>query len=140
MPIPTNLQTNEVKNAAGTEVQFLGTGPEGRSRTFIQENENPSQPHRIKVQHQETGVGMKKVRRSNIRVDKVSISTVDSLTPITHTASLTISSPVGAIISQDVMKDVLAELMSLVASQGATTTILYDCSGYGADALVNGTL
>lgn len=141
MSLPTNLQTNEVKNAAGTEVEFLGTGPEGRTRTFIQLNENPSQPHRIKVQHQETGNGMKKVRRSNIRVDKTTISTVDSLTPVTHTVSITLSSPVGALVSMDEAKNVLAEVMQLLCTQGgAGTTVLLDCTGYGADALINGTL
>lgn len=140
MSIPTNLQTNEVKNAAGTEVEFLGTGPDGRTRSFIQLNENPSQPHRIKVQHQETGVGMKRVRRSNIRIDKTTISTVDSLTPVTHTMSVTLSFPVGAMVSADVAKDVVAELISFLATTGAGTTVLFDCTGYGADALVNGTL
>lgn len=140
MPLPTNLTTNEVKNAAGTEVQFLGTGPEGRTRTFIQENENPSQEHRIKIQHQETGAGMKKTRRSNLRTSKVTVSTVDNLTPVPIIISTTCQIPVGALVALTEVKNVVAEHISLLASTGADTVIKFDCSGYGADALVNGTL
>jgi len=140
MPIPQNLQTNEVKNSAGTEIEFIGTGPDGRSRTFIQSNENPSQEHRIKVQHQETGTGMKKNRRSNIRLDKIVISTVDNLSPVPITASFTVSVPVGALVSLAEVKNVVAEMLSFLATTGAGTTVLFDCTGYGAEALVNGTL
>jgi len=138
--MPSNLNTNEVKNAAGTEVEFLGQGPDGRTREFIQKDENPSLPHRIKVQHQETGVGLKKIRSSNLRVDKWTTSTVDNVTPVPITWSLTGRIPVGAIVSVTEVKNALAELLSLVATTGAGTTVLFDCSGNGADALVNGTL
>jgi hypothetical protein len=140
MSLPVNLVTNEVKNSAGVEQEFTGNGAEGRTREFIQVNENPSQEHRIKVQHQETGLVLKKVRRSNIRIDKKVLSTVDLITPVTITASLTLSIPVGHLVSLAEVKNVLAEMMSLVATTGAATTVLFDCTGYGADALVNGTL
>jgi hypothetical protein len=35
---------------------------------------------------------------------------------------------------------VVAALVSFLASKGASTTILYDCTGYGAEALINGSL
>jgi hypothetical protein len=48
--------------------------------------------------------------------------------------------PVGDISANTEPKNVLANLMSFIASLGASTTILFDCTGNGADALVNGGL
>lgn len=135
---PTNLTTNEVKNSAGTEVEFLRRSNFGTSIEFAQSGETPNLEHRLKVSHQEIGSGVTMRRRSLVRVDK----TVEGASGVPRVIScyIVVDIPVGDISDYDDVKDALANLISNVASQGATTTILFDCSGYGADALVNGTL
>jgi hypothetical protein len=140
MALPTNLTTNEVKGSAGTEVEFNHLSAEGRKRIFALVSEVPSQQHRITVQHQEIGAGAKLRRRSNIRVDKVSISAVDSVTPVTSTASIVLDSPVGALLTNAEAKAVLAELGSLVYTLTGTATFLYDGTGNGAAALLDGSI
>lgn len=134
------LNTNEVKNAAGTEVEFERVLTEGRTTEFQVKPEVPSQKHRIKVSHQETGAGLKLRRRSVLRFDKTVISGVDSVTPVTVSAYAVLDAPVGAMTANTESTNVLAELMSLLATTGAGTTVLFDCSGNGAAALVGGTL
>lgn len=138
--LPTHLNTNEVKNASGTEVEFLRLENVGRSVLFAKSGEATNLHERLKVQHQETGAGFKARRRSNIRVEVDSISGVDDVTPVTTIVSLTLDSPVGALENTDEMKKALAYMMSFVASLGASTTILYDCTGSGAAALISGSL
>lgn len=138
--LPTNLTTNEVKNAAGTEVEFLRISTEGRSVTFAQSGEQPNLPFRLKVQHQEIGSGIKLRRRSNIRIEKTSVSSVDNVTPVQTIFSGTLDTPIGAVTSTAEGKAVLAAAMSFMASLGATTTILYDCTGNGAAALLDGSI
>lgn len=134
------LNTNEVKNAAGTEVEFSRRSQEGRTLEYAKIGENPSQAYRLKVSHQDVGSGIKRRRRSVVRFDLTSISGVDSVTPITTSAYAVLDFPEGASTSTSVAADALAHLMSFLASTGANTTILYDCTGHGASALLNGTL
>lgn len=138
--LSNTLNTNEVKNAAGVEVEFNHQDTEGRKRRFFQVGQTPSAPHLLTVSHQTSGSGMKARRRSLIRVDKTSISGVDSVTPITTSAYVVLDIPEGASSSSAVAADVLAELMSFVATTGAATTVLFNCTGNGADALLNGSL
>jgi hypothetical protein len=142
MALSNSLTTNEIKNAAGTEIEFqrLGDGPTPRSTVFAQVGEAPSLPHRLNIAHQEQGAGIKKRRRSVVRFDKTVISTVDSVTPVTVSAYVVLDAPVGALAASTEFSNVLAELMSFCASLGANTTILYDCTGNGAATLVNGGL
>lgn len=134
------LNTNEVKNSAGTEVEFSRLSTSERSTEFSQISETPSAPHRLKISHLESGSGMKKRRRSVVRFDKTVISGVDSVTPITVSAYMVLDHPVGASTSNAEAAHVVAELMSFCASLGASTTILYDGTGSGAAALLNGSL
>lgn len=136
--LPNNLVTNEVKNSAGTEVEFLRIGTVDRSVTFAKSGETPNAPYRVKVSHLETGTGSKLRRRSVIRVDQT-IAGV-SLAPQVVSAYVVVDLPVGDMANTTAAKDTLANLISLCASLGASTTILYDCTGYGADALINGSL
>jgi hypothetical protein len=138
--LSNTLNTNEIKNAAGTEVEFSRIATGERSTEFSQITESPSAPHRLKVNHQEIGTGLKKRRRSVIRFDKTVISTVDSQTPVTISAYAVLDSPVGALIASTEMANTLAELMSFMASLGASTTILYDGTGNGAATLLSGGL
>jgi len=138
--LSNTLNTNEIKNAAGTEVEFGHQRNEGRTRVFQQLLETPSAPHRLTISHAESGSGLRLVRRSLVRFDKTVISSVDNITPVIVSAYSNLVYPIGALSVKTEATNVLAELMSFMASLGASTTILYDCSGNGADALINGTL
>lgn len=141
MPLPTNLNTNEVKNASGTEIEFLFREEVGRRRDYAKSGEIPALPFRLRVQHEEIGKeGPGLVRRSNVSVTKKVASGVDSSITVKIGASLTLLVPVGHLLTLDDVKEVLAALISFVASTGADTTIKYDCTGNGASALLNGTL
>jgi hypothetical protein len=137
--LAANLLTNEVKNASGAEVEMNRLETPGRAAIFAQVGESPALQHRLKVSHQETGTGIAKRRKSMTRVDKTSISTVDSVTPVTTSAVFYIDAPVGALLTNAEMKAVIAELTSFLATLG-TNTFLYDGTGTGAAALLDGTL
>jgi hypothetical protein len=83
---------------------------------------------------------MKQRRRSLVRFDKTVTSGVDSVTPITVSAYAVLDFPTGASTSAAEAANVIAELMSFLASLGASTTILYDGTGNGAKALLEGGL
>jgi len=141
MALSNTLVTNEIKNSAGVEVEFarLTTGP-GRSTEFAQVAEPPYAPHRLTVAHKESGAGKGLRRRSVVRFDKTVISTVDNVTPVVISAYAVLDTPVGALLTNTEPTNVVAELVSFLASLGATTTILYDGTGNGAATLLNGQL
>jgi len=62
------------------------------------------------------------------------------VTPITVTAYTVLDFPVGASSTSAEAANVLAELMSFLSTTGAGTTVLFDCTGNGAAALLNGSL
>lgn len=138
--LSNTLNTNEVKNAAGTEVEFSRLSTSQRETVFSQIAETPSLPHRLSIKHTETGKDMKLRRRSLVRFDKTVISGVDNITPITISAYAVLDLPVGAMSAITEGTNVMAELMSFLASTGATTTILYDGTGNGAKSLLEGGL
>jgi hypothetical protein len=138
--LSNTLNTNEIKNSAGTEVEFSRLSTGIRDTVFAQISETPYLPHRLAIKHQETGSGLSKRRRSVVRFDKTVISAVDNLTPITYSAYGVLDYPVGAATTSAEAAHVLAELMSFMASLGASTTILYDCTGNGAATMLNGGL
>jgi len=135
--LTSTLNTNEVKNSAGTEVEFGKLDNEGRKTIWAQKPESPSLIHRITINHSETGKSMKQRRRSVLRVDKTVISGVDSITPITVSAYIVLDAPVGAMSSIAEATNVLAELGSLAFTAG-TNVFLYDGSGNGCSALLDG--
>jgi hypothetical protein len=138
--LSNTLNTNEIKNAAGTEQEFSRISSSARSTEFALLTEAPSLPHRLKVSHLETGSGINKRRRSVIRFDKTVISTVDLVTPVTVSAYTVLDAPVGGLAASTEMANVLANLMSFSASLGASTTILFDGTGNGAATLLSGGL
>jgi hypothetical protein len=138
--LSNSLNTNEIKNSGGTEIEFSRLSTSDRQTVFSQVAETPSAPHRLTIAHQETGSGMKLRRRSVVRFDKTVTSGVDSVTPITVSAYAVLDFPVGASTTAAEAANVIAELMSFLASLGASTTILYDGTGNGAAALLNGSL
>lgn len=138
MSLPNNLNTNEVKNSAGTEVEFNRISVLDRSVTFAVAGESPNLPHRLKVSHQEIGTGLNLRRRSAVIINKT--VTGASGTPREIKVTLTLDFPVGDLGNVTDATNLLAEIMSFCASLGASTTILYDGTGYGAAALINGSL
>jgi len=139
--LSNNLNTNEVKNAAGTEVEFEHLEfPPGRARVFSMIGENPSLPHRLSISHEETGTGNKRRRRSRIRFDKTKLSEVDSVTPITGSVYVVSDAPVGHLTTTALIKDLVAELNSFLSTTGAGTTVLFDGTGSGANVLIQGSL
>jgi hypothetical protein len=138
--LSNTLNTNEIKNAAGAEVEFTHMDSKGRTRIFRQIAESPNLAHRLSIAHQETGTGKTKRRRSLVRFDKTVMSTVDTTMPVTISAYTVLDAPVGAMTANTEFANVLAELMSFCATTGAATTVLFDCTGNGANALLNGDL
>lgn len=140
MPLATNLNTNEVKDRSGAEVEFLHFSQEGRSHIYAKSGEAFNLPHRLKVNHQETGKVEKTIRRSLVRVDKTVIGKVSGK-PVTISFYACGVIPVGdldAAAMTDV-QDTCANLISFLATTGAGTTVLFDGSGNGASCLINGT-
>jgi hypothetical protein len=137
--LSNTLNTNEIKNAGAAEVEFQRLLINARETVFGQISETPSLPHRLSIKHTETGEGIKKRRRSLVRVDKTSMSGVDSTLPITNSAYIVLDTPVGASANGTEAANVLAELTSFVATL-ATSTFVYDGTGNGAAALLSGGL
>jgi len=138
--LPTTLNTNEVKNAAGTEQEFGRLSTSSRQLVFGLLTEVPSRPHRITVSHLETGSGINARRRSLVRVDKTIVGEVDNTVTAKISAYAVVDVPVGQLTAVAEVSNTVANLVSLLASRGASTTILYDGTGCGAEALINGSL
>lgn len=138
MPLSDTLVTNEVKDSAGAEIQFSKLDSEGRTKIFAKDGEAPNLQHRLSVKHEEIGAGPKRVRRSMARVDYDFVSQTDSETVATASCHAVLTAPVGHMSDTTAAKMVVANLVSFLASTGASTTILYDCTGTGAKALING--
>jgi len=139
MSLPQILNTNEVKDSAGAEIEFQRISSEGRKLVLAKIGETPALQHRVTVSHLETGVGLKQRRRSLIRVDKTSVSTVYSVTPVTFSAYIVLDAPIGAVTAMTEGAQVLANLVSFVATLGGTT-VLYDGTGNGSAALLAGSI
>jgi hypothetical protein len=138
--LSNSLVTNEVKNSAGTEQEFSRLSTNDRQTVFAKVGEVPSLPHRLIISHQESGSGIRLVRRSVLRFDKTIISEVDQITPVVISGYTVMVIPVGHLDTLAEPTHVLANNMSFIASLGASTTILYDGTGNGAVALLNGSL
>lgn len=136
--LSNTLNTNEVKNAAGTEVEFTRLSIAERASEFAIISELPATPNRLLISHQEIGSNATKRRRSLVSFRKT-IAGVDGA-PAQTVCNLTMDIPIGNLPTFDCPKDVLAQMMSFVASLGASTTILYDGTGNGAVVLLSGGL
>lgn len=138
--LSNTLNTNEIKNAAGTEQEFGRISSGERQTEFALLAETPYAPHRLTVKHVEVGSGITKRRRSLVRFDKTVISTVDSVTPVVISAYVVLDTPVGALVANTEPTNVLANLQSFLSTTGAATTVLFDGTGNGATALLTGGL
>lgn len=138
--LSNTLNTNEIKNAAGTEVEFERLSQGDRQTEFAQINEAPSARHRLQIKHLESGSGINRRRRSLVRFNKEVVSDVDNVTPVTVSAYAVLDAPVGALTTNAELLNVLAELNSFLSTTGAGTTVLFNGTGNGAVVLASGGL
>lgn len=140
MPLPQNLVTNEVKNAAGVEREFsFRDNSLPRCMEWMASNEAPYLPERIRIIHSDIGKpGLTLVRRSNIRCIK-RVLAYDGSTLVDIIDSRTLTIPIGALANYDSVKEVAAWQNSLCSTTGAGSTVLFDGSGTAMAALINGT-
>jgi hypothetical protein len=138
--LSTTLNTNEIKNAAAVEQEFGRLSNEGRTAEYALLTESPGLQHRLSIKHREVGSGVDTRRQSVIRFHKEAMGQIDTTRKTDSIAQITVDIPIGNISDYTVIKDVLAELQSFVATTGAATTVLFDCTGNGAATLVNGSL
>lgn len=136
--LTNTLNTNEIKNAAGTEVEFSRLSIGDRATLFAATGETPAKPNRLTIQHEESGSGINRIRRSVVRFDKTDTGQVDTTTTMRASAYVVLVSPIGNLTSNALPADTVAQLISFLASLGASTTILYDGTGNGAQALLSG--
>lgn len=138
--LSNTLNTNEVKNASGTEIEFQHLDGVGRKRIFAKIGENPSLQHRLSISHAETGLGLKLVRRSAVRFDYQVLSERDLVTPVTCSFYTVGVIPVGHLTAYTAPTLCAANLMSFLCTTGAGTTVLFDGTGNGMAAILNGSL
>jgi hypothetical protein len=101
------LVTNEVKVAAGTEIEFQRISSSERSTEFALIGELPGTPHRLLISHQEVGTGAQKRRRSRIGFELTKLG-ADGLAYVKHNAYIVLDTPVGNIATYDDSKTVVA--------------------------------
>lgn len=136
--LTNTLNTNEIKDASGTEVEFTRLSIGDRKTEFAKISETPALPNRLTISHLESGAGVAKRRRSVIRFDRTTAGEVDTTVNVKSSAYIVADLPVGNLTTTAAAKAVIAQLMSFLASLGASTTILYDCTGNGAVCLTDG--
>jgi len=133
------LVTNEVKDAAGAEIEFERMTTKDRSTEFFKKGELPGAEHRLQVSHQEVGSGINRRRRSRVGFSIISMGK-DTLTPVTNSCYIVLDTPIGNQATYDDAKKVVANLLSFCATTGAATVVLFDCTGSGAKSLIEGSL
>jgi hypothetical protein len=139
MALANTLNTNEIKNAAGTEVEFQRLRTGDWNAEFAVITESPAFPYRMKISHQEIGSGASKRRRSNITFKTVTTGQIDTTKLKQDSCSLTLDRMIGnENDSGAVAKALIANMLSFVGTTGAGTTVLFDCSGTGASNLLSG--
>jgi hypothetical protein len=132
--LPNTLVTNEVKNAAGTELEFGRQKEEGPSVTFKYKLEPPNLPHYIRFSHREVGKGTELRSQSVEEVVKTVVGV--SGVPRKVITRITTDFPIGDLATMDEPKNVLAEAGSLAFLDGTGTTFLFAGTGLGASALL----
>jgi hypothetical protein len=139
MALASTLVTNEIKNAAGLEVEFQKQKQGDWWSEFHYSAENPALPYLMKISHQEIGSGSTKRRRSNITFKMVNTGGLDATKQKTDSVSFTIDRMIGNENDAGaVVKNLVANMLSFCGTTGAATTVLFDCTGTGASNLLSG--
>jgi hypothetical protein len=139
MALADNLNTNELKNEAGTEVEYLNFDKGSRMKEWFKSGEVPGLPSHLKIQHREIGEGVDKKRQSNISLYITEIGSVDTTKQAKSIGSFSTTVPIGNIPNFAKITTVMACLGSLCYTNG-TNTFVYDGTTPGAAALINGTI
>jgi hypothetical protein len=141
MALAATLNTNEVKDSAGAGITFTrwATGP-GRYLEYAYSGETPSKPNRLKISHAESGTGLSRRRRSVISFERTDTGQVDATQFVKNRNYFVGDYQVGNMTSTAYMKELMANLISFMASLGASTTILYDGTGNGAATSLAGSV
>lgn len=135
------LSNNEVRDAGAAAVSFERISSGDRQTVFSKVGESPAFPYRLSIKHEETGSGLKRSRRSVVRIDKTVASTVDASATVTASAYVVLVNPVGGLIANTEVANVLANVTTLLSNTGgANTAIVYGGTANGSATLLNGTL
>jgi hypothetical protein len=132
--------TNEVKDAAGTEVEYALLSTNGSKTILKKVGESPAYPDRLTLSHQETGTGLAKRRRSLVRFDLHAAGQIDATVPAGASAYLVLDIPIGNQTSNALVLGALARLGSFVFTLAGNTTFLRDGTGTGAVVLLDGSV
>jgi hypothetical protein len=73
-----------------------------------------------------------------LRFDKTNAGEVDVTTPQRNSSYCVVDRNIGNQTGDAEPKEVLANLMSMLATTGAASTVLFDCTGTGASNLLSG--
>lgn len=134
------LSSGEVKNASAANEVFEQIRMLDNKRVFRNISYPAGQPCDLTIGHQEIGDGIAKRRRSVIRFDKTFVGGVDATKLATVSAYVVLDSPIGNFSTNTYPKEVIAHVMQLLASDGVGgVAIVHDCTGKGAQTLLNGT-
>jgi hypothetical protein len=136
--LPNTLVTNEVKNASGVEQEFARQKEEGPSVQFVHKTAAPNLPHYIRFSHREVGKDAELRRQSVREVVKtvIGVSGVQRKVIDRHTTDF----PIGDLADMTEPKNVMAEGGSLDYTLTGTATFLYDGTGNGSSALLEGSI
>jgi len=136
--LPTNLTTNEVKNAAGTEVEFLRWRASERTVEFQKSGEAPNAENHLKVSHQEIGSGVDARRRSAVIGNQQIIGVSGAQREIK--VSIVYDIPVGDVADYTAVNTLAAEVGSFTFLDGTGSTFLFAGTGVGHAAARDGSL
>lgn len=136
--LSNTLVTNEVKDAAGVEVEFERISMSGQQTIYRKVGEAAGLPYRLTISHSRSGKDNNAIRSSVVRFDVTSENTAG--VKVATEAHVVLRFPEGVADNYDDAKKCLAHLMSFIANTGADTAIKFDCTGNGAATLLNETL
>jgi hypothetical protein len=137
--LPQNLTTNEVKNASGTEVEFLRWRESERKIEFAKSGETPNAENRHLISHQDDiGTGINERRRSALisRYEFTGASGEKREVKITTTYDV----PVGDMTTLANVNELAAQHGSLLYLDGTGTTFLFAGTGVAHSSLRDGSL
>jgi hypothetical protein len=138
--LPNLLNTNEVKDRNGTEVEFQRIDTTGRTTEYAQLAETPAYPRRINIRHREVGSGTEKRRQSQVRFSVTKPGGVDSTKAVTPFVQVTAEYPVGNSTSSNDLKDLLAHMVTFFAYDAANALKVYDGTSNGSSVILDGSL
>lgn len=136
--LPTNLTSNEVKDSAGTEVEFLRWRANERQVEFAKSGEAPNLNNHLLVSHQAIGSGVDERRRSAV----IGTQEVTGASGVKRTIKCSIvwDIPEGDIANYTDVLNLTSKVGSFCFLDGTGTTFLFAGTGVGVAAAVNGTL